>query len=130
MTDVCCIVTDVDGITTNASHFPDLTPYLSKVPCICLYLIVPPATFLSIMPYLSFLTCPLLSCVRPMHALAMQSSVCLHSSFCIHFMSPVLLCKSNTYVGNAEQCMLAFTHQLHQLLLYHLIPLYVLFVNA
>ena len=71
---------------------PLLTGHLCRTVRACIHLLL-------------FVTslCPLLSCVRPMHTLAMQSSAHIHSSFVIKF---------------------------HQLLLYHLIPLYVLFLNA
>ena len=49
-----------------------------------------------------FLTCIMLYIYMPL--------------FCI--MSPVLLYKSNTYVGNAEQCMLAFIHPLSHHIVY------------
>ena len=74
---------------------------------------------------LMYWSCILLNGVSPIHMLAVQSSVHLHSSFCIHFMSPVLLCKSNACIGNAEQCALAFTHLLSSRS-YH--PLFILYI--
>ena len=114
-----CVLTSIYGITTNALWSIIATSHtLMSVQDMCWF------CFFSYIVLAS--PCPLFCQSKTIASTLVfeQNSVCLHSSLIslyivlvVSDMSPAQLCKTNTYVGNDEQCMCFHSSlgiQLHQ----------------